>query len=291
MCLESIRKCTYIPVNKVIIDNGSNNEVKQYLESQGDIIYIRKGRMTFAQAINEGIKATNSKYVCFLNDDTIVSKNWLENMLKSCKNSMVGVFSNCDKGWLHNESINIDRIDLLPGQNTIYQINQIIPQIYDYKHSGNDKEQPWIAFYCTLMERDLINKIGLLDDKFINSGEDVDYCYRAKKMGYNIVQCYNSFVFHFGAAGRKVLEAENKEKYQNEQNFTNFYLNDKWKQPNVVIYTGPSWEKWDFRNVDIGGIGGSETWAVMLSREFSKMGYRVKVFTDCYESGIKDGNI
>jgi len=58
----------------------------------------------------------------------------------------------------------------------------------------------------------------------------------------------------------------------------------------IVIYSGPSWEKWDFRNIDSGGIGGSETWQIMMSREFSKLGYRVINFNDC-EKEILDGSV
>jgi len=56
----------------------------------------------------------------------------------------------------------------------------------------------------------------------------------------------------------------------------------------IAIFSGPSWEKWDYRNINQNGIGGSETWEIMLSREFSNLGYRVLNFNDCQEE-INDG--
>lgn len=82
-----------------------------------------------------------------------------------------------------------------------------------------------------------------------------------------------------------------KSNYYKEDLANHDYLKEKWSKETVVIYSGPSWERWDFRNIDGGGIGGSETWVACLSREFDKLGYRTIVFADCYQSGIKDGNV
>jgi len=300
LCLDSIRKCTHTLYNIIIVDNSSTDEAQQYLIEQADIIYIRKDRMSFAQAINEGLKVSKSKYVCLLNDDVIVSKGWLSEMLKVAQQENVGAvgpLSNCDKGWLHNIDMKIETetkegpIKLLPGQNTYSQIEPIVEDIYNYKVTEYDNQrQNWIAYYCALIPKKVINEVGILDENFTNSGEDVDHCYRIKKMGYEIIQARKSFVFHFGAVGRKILENEDKEAYQKANKTTTLYLNEKWNKKNVVIYTGPSFERWDFRSLERGGIGGSETWAIEIAREFSNLGYRVKIFADCSDSGLKDGN-
>lgn len=58
----------------------------------------------------------------------------------------------------------------------------------------------------------------------------------------------------------------------------------------VVIHSGSSWEKWNFKSIDQGGIGGSESWQILLAREFDKLGYRVINFNDCEQDCI-DGKI
>lgn len=298
LCIESIRECTSFLYNIIVVNNGEDEEVHNYLDSQGDIVYIKKGRLNFAQAINIGLKAGKSKYVCLLNDDVIVSKNWLKDLVKICKNDIgvVGPLSNCDKGWQHNIDISIgnsgEGVNLLPGVHKVSEIEPIKRDIYQYDSKKNDViERDWVAFYCTLISREVINKVGLLDEKFVNTGEDVDYCFRIRKQGYKIVQNYKSFVFHFGAVGRKILESKDSKKYHESDKETRVYLDEKWDKKNIVIYSGPSFERWDYRNLKAGGIGGSETWVIYLAREFSKLNYRVKVFCDCEKSGIKDGDI
>jgi GT2 family glycosyltransferase len=289
-CLE----CTNVKCRIIVVNNGSSDEVHKYLEQQGDITYIKKAPLNFAQAVNEGIKAGTGKYVMVLNDDVIVSKGWLRTMVETCKGDIgaVGPLSNCDKNWLHSYTLNIGGIDLLPGTNTFEEIEPIIPQIYDFKSPYEEKpEREWVAFYCTLIRRDVLEKTGLLNEEFVNSGEDVDLCYRIKKQGFKIVQDYRAFVFHFGAISRKMLEQEDSGSYHEADKKTNAHLSYLWNKKSVMIYSGPAWERFDFRNLETTGIGGSEVWLTMLSRELSKLGYRVTVFADCPQLEIKDGEV
>jgi glycosyltransferase involved in cell wall biosynthesis len=294
LCIESIRNCTIEPHKIVVVNNGSDEKIDQYLSQQTDIVYIKKDRMNFAQAVNTGIRAGTGDFVMILNDDVIVSKGWLGNLISSCNGNVgvVGPLSNCDYGWLHQISLKIAGVELLPGQNTFEQIEPIVQDICNFKSPYFDcPERDWVAFYCTLIKRDVLNKIGLLNEGFTNSGEDVDLCKRIKKCGYSIIQNYQSFVFHMGAVSRRGLEKEDQESYHEADKKTNDYLRHLWDRKSVVIYSGPMWHRWDFKNVDEGGIGGSETWAVMLARELNNLGYRVTVFADCEGDRLNDGEI
>jgi len=291
LLLDSIKKCTSVIYKIIVVDASTNEETFQYLQTCADIISIRSEKTSFSKSVNKGLKISTSEFICILNDDIIVSDNWLSYMVETCKttNGIVGVLSNCDFGWQNNNKIIIKDIELLPGVNTFTQIQPIVQDIYSYRSPYNDVlERPWVAFYCTLFSRELLNKVGYLDEEFVNSGEDVDFCYRATKMGYKIVQDYRAFVFHFGATSRKIAESENKEQYQLEQKETTNYLNKKYEKQMVVIYSGMSWEKWNYESLTT-GIGGSEIWQIELARNLCDR-YNVKVFCDCKEN-CKDGNI
>lgn len=292
LCIESIRRCTNTLHKIIVVNNGTDEEIHAWLDSQGDIIYQKSGRMTFSQAVNAGISAGKSKYVCILNDDVIVSEGWLNYLVDACGDGIgaVGPLSNCDKGWLHNLDINIGGVELLPGTNTFDQIEPIIPQIYSWKSPYVDRpEREWAAFYCTLIPRAVLDKVGALCEEYVNSGEDVDLCRRIKQMGFKIIQDFRSFVFHFGAVSRKGLEAEGYDAYHDADKKTQATLARIWGKKNVVIYSGPSWEKWDHRSLE-SGIGGSEVWQIWLARELSKLGYRVVSFCDCAEE-VMDGDV
>lgn len=48
----------------------------------------------------------------------------------------------------------------------------------------------------------------------------------------------------------------------------------------VIIWTGPAWEKWNALSLDK-GIGGSETAAISVAREMARLGHRVTVMCQC----------
>ena len=293
LCLESIRQCTPEFHKIIVVNNGDDPEHHKYLSEQSDIIYVKKDRMNFAQAVNAGIKEGTGQYVMILNDDVIVSQGWLRNLISVCKGNVgaVGPLSNCDMSWLHNIALKISGVELLPGLNTFEQIEPIIPDIYEFRSPYFETpDREWLAFYCTLIPRAVIEKTGLLNEQFTNSGEDVDLCRRIKKMGYSIIQNYQSFVFHFGAVSRKILEREDSGSYYAADKKTNNLLHTLWDKKSVMIYSGPSWEKWDFRNLETSGIGGSEVWQIWLSRELAKLNYRVTSFADC-STTMQDGDV
>ena len=291
LCIDSIRCCTPETYKIYVVNNGPDPQINDYLNRQKDVIHIKKDRMTFSQAVNEGIRAGQGRHVLILNDDVIVSRGWLGGLLRACGEGIgtVGPLSNCDKGWMHNFDLVAGGVNMLPRMaNTFEQIEPIVSSIHDFKSpSDSVVEREWIAFYCTLIPREVLNKTGHLCEEYINSGEDVDLCKRIRLQGYKIIQNYGSFVFHFGAVSRRGAEKEDYKKYHDEDDYTQKTLKRIWDKKTVVIYSGPSWEKWDYRSLDKGGIGGSETWQIWLSRELQKKGYQVIDFCDC-NGAVKD---
>lgn len=61
--------------------------------------------------------------------------------------------------------------------------------------------------FCLLVRHDVIDRIGLLDERFgIGNFEDDDYCRRAREVGFKLAIATDSFVHHFG--GRTFLGAK-----------------------------------------------------------------------------------
>lgn len=290
-CLDSIRQCTDVLYDIIVVDNGSKIDVMTYLEEQKDIIYIRTDRKTFAQACNIGLTFAKGDFVCFLNDDCIVSKKWLEYLVETAGiTGCAGPLSNCDKGWTHNFNLIIKGISLEPG---IHKPGFLDPvNIYNYESSYKQiVERPWLAFYCTVVRRDVLDKVGLLDEKFVNTGEDVDYCDRINKANFKCFQDYRSFVFHYGAVTRKNIEKENFKDYHEKDETNKIIMKEKFNNKLVVLYSGPAYERWDYKNLDTDGIGGSESQQIYLSRALAKAGYKVINFCDCDEQNIFDSTI
>lgn len=304
LCLDSIKRNSQ-KINKIIVsDAGSDKETWDFYKSLDvEILGFQQQRLNFSQACNAGIEKSTADYFVLLNSDTIVSKNWDVNLLQklSADSNLAacGVLSNCDRFWLHGipgkpvYSMSIPGLELVPGMKAS-QLEGKLESLYSFMessnrtHQGTLVEQEWVAFYATAFNRKIINKVGLLDPNFINGCEDYCHCVRIKKMGYKIAQAIDSFVFHFGGVTRGSYENESKEVYHKEDQKNHLYLKEKYDKKTIAIFSGPSWEKWNYNACET-GIGGSETWVIKISEEFVKLGFRVLNFCDCSIEGKFNG--
>lgn len=314
-CVESIRKNTDWPYNIIVVNSGSDDTAK-WLADQPDIIAHNSAeRLHFSAANNKGLEISKEKYVCLLNDDTIVSQGWLGALMHEGMKpgvGAVGPFSNCDQGWTHQDKIVAGGKDLHPAMK-LEEVQSVLRDIYRWRRRKEVPLRGWVAFYCTLIPRAVIDKVGGLDEGFKSGDEDLDYCRRIGQAGFSIRQTYDSFVFHFGGRTRKFAEDQDAVRHHAEDRGNHEYYRQKWgdfgplpvperRRPKslppedralaldnrgnghrkiFVLYTGPAWERWSPKSVDEGGIGGSETCAVFVAREFARKGWRSIVFGDC----------
>ena len=84
--MESVNRCTQWPFELIIIDNASDDGTQEFVlnsKFKMDGQYIRnEENKGFAIANNQGVKVAKGNFICFLNNDTIVTKSWLTNMMK-----------------------------------------------------------------------------------------------------------------------------------------------------------------------------------------------------------------
>lgn len=326
LCIDSIRKGTDHPHNIIVVTSGTDGTA-DWLRAQPDVIHhISDRRLHFAEANNAGLAMAKERYVMLLNDDTIVGKGWLSALMHEAMKpgiGAVGPLSNCDRGWLHQEALVVAGKELIPGM-TREDVARIVPQLQDFRHEKVVRERRWIAFYATLLPRAAVDKIGLFDEGFKSGDEDLDYCKRLADAGYRIVQTFDSWIFHFGGKTRKNSERADHVLHDREDKANHAYFMKKWgvppsdamfRNPDLppkavpavgaldipprgaeaapsvfVIYTGKAYEPWTPKNIDEGGIGGSETATVYTARDFVRKGWHTKVFGDCPgKEGIYDG--
>ena len=84
-CLRSLKKQTYRDFHVIIVDNGSTDGSVEYIRNNhSDVEVIALNENTgFANAVNVGIKASDSEYVFLLNDDTVCEENVIESLVKT----------------------------------------------------------------------------------------------------------------------------------------------------------------------------------------------------------------
>ena len=228
-CIESIRKYT----NKnnyelIVIDNNSDEETVEYLRNQDDLICIfNQENKGFAGGCNQGMKIASGDNVLLLNNDTLVTPNWLDNLLTA-------LYSDDDIGAvgpITNYCSNYQQVSL--------PVNPQMDNDEFFKNFNKSDKNKWeerlrLIGFCLLIKKEVVQKIGYLDELFaLGNYEDDDYCLRIRKIGYRLLLCKDTFIFHVGSASFSQLKLEkfNKVINENRQKFLN-----KWDiDPNLIM--------------------------------------------------------
>ena len=200
LCIESIfAKTAYPNYELIIVDNASSDGTCEWLqelrEKHNNVkVVLNKENLGFAAAINIGIKESKGEYIIFLNNDTIVTRGWIngltQHLMKTLGIGMVGPVTNS----IGNEAkINVKYRDELSME--------LFAEKYTTKNKGIVFEIPVLALYCAAMCRDVMEKVGLLDEQFsVGMFEDDDYSLRIKRAGLKVVCAEDVFIHHFGGA-------------------------------------------------------------------------------------------
>lgn len=203
-CVESIFSNTVFPYRIILIDNGSEELAKKYLEEvsaqnpEKVKLIVNKENLGNTAAGNQGMKYSDAEYVCILDNDTIVCKGWLSEMVKVANLSdNIGIInpSSNSFGSRPKKGQSLEEFSL--GRNM--------------KNSGRYVEIGAAVGFCYLVKRSVINKIGYWDERFSPGYfEDTEYSMRAKKFGYKSVIALGSYVYHEEHASFKSKEKKKK---------------------------------------------------------------------------------
>lgn len=223
--LISLLQYTDIPFELILIDNKSDKEtigyLKSFMEKDERIkIYFNSSNLGFPKGINQGIKKAKGKYIIIANNDIVLTKGWIERMIEVAESDpkigLVGPISNSVSGL---------QLDKEATYTTIAEMHNYAAKI-KAKNKAQTFEFPRVAFLCTLIKREVIDKIGGLDERFSPGNfEDDDFCLRAQLAGYKTVIAKDVFIHHYGS---KSFAAEGPEKYRKRLETNQKIFIDKW---------------------------------------------------------------
>jgi GT2 family glycosyltransferase/glycosyltransferase involved in cell wall biosynthesis len=224
-CLESIfNKSQYPNLAVVVADNSGAADVHQLLNEQArrhpDLkVILNETNIGFPRAVNVGIEAADAcEYLVLLNDDTVVTRGWLGRLLRHLETpgvELVGPVTN----WAGNEA----RIEV--DYETLDQMEEFAAA-YTRDHEGVVWDIPMLALYCAAMRRELLDRIGLLDERFgIGMFEDDDFSRRVRAAGGRVVCAEDVFIHHWGRAS---FGAMDEEKYRQLFDENRCKFEEKW---------------------------------------------------------------
>ncbi len=194
-CVDSIKEYTTdVPYEIIIVDNNSTDGTVEWLKEQNNIkVLYNDENLGFPKGCNQGINlAEIDNDILLLNNDVIVTKNWLKNM-------QIALYSQEDigsVGCVTNNCSNYQQINVSYNN---------IAELHDFASSYNiSNPKLWnqcvrLVGYCMLIKRQALNKVGLLEEAFSPGNyEDDDYSLRLILADYKLLLCKDVFIHHYG---------------------------------------------------------------------------------------------
>ena len=188
--VDSFLKNTATCCRLIIIDNGSNDGTKEYLQSLRDTpscifkIILNDNNNGFVGGMNQGLQIAQAPYVCLANNDLIFTKGWMEEVISVFEN-------NKNIGLLNPNSNNLAALSM-NGES----IEAFAERLKGQKR-GVFIEMPFCIGFCMFIRREIVQKIGGLSKEFYPIFfEDTDYSLRVSREGFLIGVAAGAYVWH-----------------------------------------------------------------------------------------------
>ncbi len=236
-CLNSIKPQTFKSFEVIIVDNGSEDGTERFiLDKYKWVKIIRLDKnYGFAYAINRGVRSSKGKYLVFLNNDTSVKKDWLNNLvLMAEKNPKIASINSKVLNYFNQKKIDGLGIQI----NEVGQANSV-----GWNETDNGQfNKPFYIFGATggasLFNKSIFEKVGMFDENYFMYSEEVDWAYRAQFMGYKSMFCPDAVVFHRHKSSSK-RKPQNLEYWQ-FKNMSQTIIKD---MPTAVLLKNWRWLK------------------------------------------------
>jgi len=219
-CLKSLVSSSLISeMEIVLVDNASNDNSVEWVKKHFPAVkvVVNKKNLGYSAANNVGINVSTGKYILLLNNDTELLADGLKAVCQKMEDHP-------DIGILGCKLVNPDQTLQLscrsfPGLETaLFSRYSILTQLFphnpfsqkylmnDFSHD-QERNVDWVSGAAMLIRRELIDRIGNLDEDYHFYCEDVDYCFRAWKKGWKVIYCPEcSFIHYVGKTSGSTLK-------------------------------------------------------------------------------------
>lgn len=191
----------------VIVDNNSNNDSVSIIQNKLNGVTLIQSNQNrgYAYGNNLGIqyaKKEGYEYVCVLNNDTIITENFLDICIGYLENHKETVFVSptlLDYDRSHRVQSTGGDIYVSKGyvnlKNNGKFLNELPPIV----------ESDYIGGACMVFPVKVVETIGYIPEAYFLFFEETEWCYKAKVAGYKNICLTNTYIYHKGSVSIKAV--------------------------------------------------------------------------------------
>lgn len=220
-CLETLLpELDTVDCQVVIVDNHSGDNSPEIIQSwltKHDTsskvnLILSEHNSGFSGGNNLGIKLSNASYYLLLNSDTLIRPGAIRIILDTATRFPEAGLISPRLEWPDGT-----------GQESCFNFPTPFSDLIEASQTGliawcfkryvvampvqTQIEQPlWTSFACVLVKNEVFQQVGLMDDGYFMYFEDVEFCHRARKVGWHIVHNPAARVVHLCGGSSPVKE-------------------------------------------------------------------------------------
>lgn len=236
-CLDALQQSDYADKEIIVVDNGSvDGSGAAIREHFPNVHLIENGRnLGFVRGNNIGLQAALARgadLFLLLNNDTILKADCISELVKALEqDDEIGI-----AGPLMQRTLRPDLIDM--GGDFDFRTGTVILRFHDPAQAGESLSTPIdYVWGCGFMvKREVIEQVGLFDERYGAYYEDADYCMRARAAGFKTVVALRAWMIHkVGRSGEKRFLWQT---YMRVRNHIRFFLS--YAQPRHFVTLLPA---------------------------------------------------
>ena len=198
-CLESIGHCPPLcDYRVVVVDNASSDPGLEAVRNRhADARWIMNDQNAgYSRAVNQGLDAEDAEFSLVLNPDIVVLPRSIDILLERAEaNPRAGILGaqllNTD-GTIQDSCRRFYTFTTLLMRRT--PLGRIFPGhksvdrhlMRDFDHLG-ERAVDWVLGACMLVRRSAVDRVGAMDERFFLYFEDVDWCWRMGRAGFDVL--------------------------------------------------------------------------------------------------------
>jgi len=202
--LESIYAHTKFPFELVYVDGGSPAHIERYLQQQAaekNFQLIRTEHyLAPNQARNLGLAAAKRKYVVFIDNDVVVTPGWLTRLVECAEETDAAIvgplvcIGQPEAGIVHLaggeariEQQQKEKNGKIKIKRRVHEKHYFVNRrLADVQTQLQRIQCEFAEFHCVLVRREIFTKIGVLDEKLLNTREHIDFSMTVAQAGGKI---------------------------------------------------------------------------------------------------------
>lgn len=239
--LPSVFNSSYPNVQIIVGDNHSTDDSIAYLQQNFPLVKVIQNddNYGFAEGYNKVLAQVEADYFVLLNSDVEVQPNWIKPVIDLMESDeKIAIAQPKIKSIINREEFEYAGaaggfLDILMYPFCRGRIFDTVE--HDENQYNDDREIFWASGCALFIKSSVWKRVKGLDANFFAHMEEIDLCWRVKNLGYKVMYCAKSTVWHLGG-GTLAVESPRKT-FLNFRN--NYYLIRKNLKPSIAFWVIP----------------------------------------------------